>query len=84
MRLKRKYNLIEIESYKNLDPIEHVRAVILENKWASEEDLEKIESKTGDFANNDIEFTDATGIHHDKFSFGLKKSEGCKLHSPII
>ena len=26
------------------------------------------------FANNDIEFTDATGIDHTRFSFGLKKS----------
>jgi Radical SAM superfamily len=26
------------------------------------------------FANNDIDFTDKTGIDHDQFSFGLKKS----------
>jgi len=26
------------------------------------------------FANNDIQFMDKTGINHDKFSFGLKKS----------
>jgi len=26
------------------------------------------------FANNDIQFTDKTGIDHDQFSFGLKKS----------
>ncbi len=26
------------------------------------------------FANNDIQFTDSTGIDHNKFSFGLKKS----------
>ncbi|MDO6605350.1 B12-binding domain-containing radical SAM protein [Arenibacter palladensis] len=26
------------------------------------------------FANNDIQFTDTTGIDHEKFSFGLKKS----------
>ncbi|MBC7555590.1 MAG: radical SAM protein, partial [Chryseobacterium sp.] len=26
------------------------------------------------FAHNDIDFTDKTGIEHDKFSFGLKKS----------
>mgnify|MGYP001243252340 CR=1 FL=1 len=26
------------------------------------------------FANNDIQFTDKTGINHDKFSYGLKKS----------
>jgi hypothetical protein len=28
----------------------------------------------GSFANNDINYTDKTGIDHDKFSFGLKKS----------
>ncbi|MFE3847493.1 B12-binding domain-containing radical SAM protein [Flavobacterium sp. LB3P45] len=28
----------------------------------------------GTFANNDISYTDSTGIDHDKFSFGLKKS----------
>ena len=33
------------------------------------------ESETiGTFANNDINFKDSTGIDHDKFSFGLKKS----------
>lgn len=30
--------------------------------------------KTISFANNDIAFKDKTGIDHDKFSFGLKKS----------
>jgi hypothetical protein len=28
----------------------------------------------GTFANNDINYTDSTGIDHEKFSFGLKKS----------
>ena len=28
----------------------------------------------GSFANNDINYTDQTGIDHDQFSFGLKKS----------
>jgi len=28
----------------------------------------------GTFANNDINFTDTTGIDHDQFSYGLKKS----------
>lgn len=35
----------------------------------------KKETETvGTFANNDINYTDATGIDHDQFSFGLKKS----------
>ena len=32
------------------------------------------EMNTITFANNDIQFKDKTGINHDKFSFGLKKS----------
>ncbi|WP_333876715.1 B12-binding domain-containing radical SAM protein [Flavobacterium sp.] len=32
------------------------------------------EMKPITFANNDIQFKDQTGIHHDRFSFGLKKS----------
>ena len=35
--------------------------------------LKETES-VGTFANNDINFTDKTGIDHDQFSFGLKKS----------
>jgi hypothetical protein len=34
----------------------------------------KITETIGTFANNDIDYTDSTGINHDKFSFGLKKS----------
>ncbi len=32
------------------------------------------EQETISFAHNDIQFKDKTGINHDKFSFGLKKS----------
>jgi hypothetical protein len=40
------------------------------------------------FANNDIDFTDRTGIDHSKFSFGLKKSlfnymHGINLEIPL-
>ncbi len=31
-------------------------------------------TNTISFANNDVDFTDSTGIDHQKFSFGLKKS----------
>ncbi|MFK7900259.1 MAG: radical SAM protein [Cyclobacteriaceae bacterium] len=37
--------------------------------------------ETISFANNDIQFTDNTGIDHDKFSFGLKKSLFNYMHS---
>jgi radical SAM superfamily enzyme YgiQ (UPF0313 family) len=36
--------------------------------------VKKKTEKIGTFANNDIDYTDSTGINHDKFSFGLKKS----------
>ncbi|NMH29265.1 B12-binding domain-containing radical SAM protein [Flavobacterium silvaticum] len=36
--------------------------------------VKKKTEKTGAFANNDIDFSDATGIDHNQFSFGLKKS----------
>ncbi|MBN2892221.1 MAG: radical SAM protein [Bacteroidales bacterium] len=32
------------------------------------------EFKNASFANNDVQFKDKTGINHNKFSFGLKKS----------
>ncbi len=36
--------------------------------------VEKETEIIGTFANNDVNFIDKTGIDHDKFSFGLKKS----------
>ena len=36
--------------------------------------VKKVTENIGTFANNDIDYTDSTGINHDKFSFGLKKS----------
>lgn len=35
----------------------------------------------GTFTNNDINYKDSTGINHDKFSFGLKKSLFNFMHS---
>jgi hypothetical protein len=37
-------------------------------------DVVKETETIGTFANNDINYVDKTGIDHDKFSFGLKKS----------
>jgi hypothetical protein len=36
--------------------------------------VKKNSELTGTFANNDVEYKDSSGIIHDKFSFGLKKS----------
>ena len=39
-----------------------------------------LNKEPGTFANNDLLFADATGIDHDQFSFGLKKSLYNYLH----
>jgi radical SAM superfamily enzyme YgiQ (UPF0313 family) len=36
--------------------------------------VSKVSEAVGAFANNDLDYTDETGIDHNKFSFGLKKS----------
>lgn len=36
--------------------------------------VKKDSEEMGTFANNDISYSDSTGIDHDQFSFGLKKS----------
>ena len=36
--------------------------------------VKKATNTIGTFANNDIDFSDATGIDHNQFSYGLKKS----------
>lgn len=36
--------------------------------------VQKESDEIGTFANNDLNYIDATGIDHDQFSFGLKKS----------
>ena len=48
----------------------HSPVGIYPEKFGVEKDLVTI----GRFANNDINFTDKTGIDHDLFSYGLKKS----------
>jgi hypothetical protein len=48
----------------------HSHVGLYPEKFGVLKDTENI----GTFANNDINYTDKTGINHDKFSFGLKKS----------
>ena len=48
----------ELESYKEQDPIDHVREVILNNKWAKEANLEKIELKIKDIVNECVTFAE--------------------------
>lgn len=46
--------------------------------------IQKQNNEIGAFANNDIEFTDSTGVNHDKFSHGLKKSLFNYMHGIAI
>lgn len=46
--------------------------------------ITKAANHLGSFANNDINFTDATGIDHNQFSFGLKKSLYNYMHGVCL
>jgi len=48
----------ELEEYKNQDPIEHVRGIVLKNKWATEADLDIIESKIKDIVLASVAFAE--------------------------
>ena len=48
----------EVEEYKHRDPIEQIRAVILENKFATEEDLEAIDKKVKDIVAESVQFAE--------------------------
>ena len=48
----------EVAQYKELDPIEQVRKVILKNKFASEEDLGKIEDKIKQAVTEAVKFAE--------------------------
>lgn len=50
----------ELEEYKNQDPIEHVRDELLKNKFASEEELENIESKIKQIVTECVEFAETS------------------------
>ncbi len=48
----------EVEEYKNQDPIEKVKKVILTEKYATEQDLEAIESNIERIVNESVEFSE--------------------------
>ncbi|MCF2499806.1 pyruvate dehydrogenase (acetyl-transferring) E1 component subunit alpha [Dyadobacter chenhuakuii] len=48
----------EVEEYKHRDPIEQIRAVILENQLATEEDLENIDKKVKDIVAESVQFAE--------------------------
>lgn len=48
----------EVEEYKQRDPVEQVRSAILKNKYASEEELSKMEKKAKDLVAECVKFAD--------------------------
>jgi len=48
----------EVEEYKHRDPIEQIRAVILENKFATEEELDAIDKKVKDIVAESVQFAE--------------------------
>ena len=48
----------ELEDYRNQDPIESVRHTILENKYATEEDLQAIDDKIKAQVQESVEFAE--------------------------
>ncbi|MCE7043079.1 pyruvate dehydrogenase (acetyl-transferring) E1 component subunit alpha [Dyadobacter sp. CY312] len=48
----------EVEEYKHRDPIEQIRAVILENKLASEEELDGIDKKVKEIVAESVQFAE--------------------------
>ena len=48
----------EVEKYKHRDPIEQIRAVILDSKFATEEDLEAIDKKVKDIVAESVQFAE--------------------------
>jgi pyruvate dehydrogenase E1 component alpha subunit len=48
----------EVEEYKHRDPIEQIRAVILENKLATEEELEGIDKKVKEIVAESVQFAE--------------------------
>lgn len=50
----------ELESYKEQDPIEHVRSVLLSQKWTTEAELEAIEEKIKEQINECVTFAEAS------------------------
>ncbi|WP_439556026.1 thiamine pyrophosphate-dependent enzyme, partial [Dyadobacter sp.] len=59
----------EVEEYKHRDPIEQIRAVILDNKFATEEDLENIDRKVKDIVAESVQFAEESEFPDPKEAY---------------
>ncbi len=48
----------ELSEYKDRDPIEYVRSVLLENKWATEDELNEIDNRLKEVVKESVEFAE--------------------------
>ncbi|QRR02743.1 pyruvate dehydrogenase (acetyl-transferring) E1 component subunit alpha [Dyadobacter sandarakinus] len=59
----------EVEEYKHRDPIEQVRAVILDNKLATEEELDSIDKKIKDIVAQSVQFAEESEFPDPKEAY---------------
>lgn len=59
----------EVEEYKHRDPIEQIRAVILESKIATEEDLENIDKKVKEIVAECVQFAEESEFPDPKEAY---------------
>ncbi|TLV00025.1 pyruvate dehydrogenase (acetyl-transferring) E1 component subunit alpha [Dyadobacter luticola] len=59
----------EVEEYKHRDPIEQIRAVILENNLATEEDLENIDKKIKEIVAQSVQFAEESEFPDPKEAY---------------
>jgi pyruvate dehydrogenase E1 component alpha subunit len=59
----------EVEEYKHRDPIEQIRAVILENQLATEEDLENIDKKVKEIVAESVQFAEESEFPDPKEAY---------------
>lgn len=50
----------ELEEYKHRDPIESVRAILLEQKWATEAELEQLDEQIKDRVQKSVDFAETS------------------------
>src|SRR5690606_9029895 len=60
----------ELEEYKVKDPIEKVRATLLEQQWASSEDLDTIEQKVRAIVEQSVKFAEESPWPEDEELYG--------------
>jgi pyruvate dehydrogenase E1 component alpha subunit len=59
----------EVEEYKSKDPIEQVKQTLLSNKYATEEELKKLDTKLKSLVNECVEFAEESAYPDPKEAY---------------